>query len=415
MPRPIRRNDTTPALADLDLNTVELLTPIPIRERAVSEGWLQALIFANPSMLPTGKIRADAGHLIPIGREVGVQSGRIDCLYISPEGTHTLVETKLWANSEARRQVIAQIIQYAEELSGWTYEDLDQTTVAYTGKRLWDLVAPEAEKLGSTEQAFEDTVSQKLERADFLLLIVGDGIQHSVEKMAAFLEHPQLHYTLALIELQLFRQPGDERLLIMPSVVARVQEVERAVVRVKYRHERPEVDVDLDEPDEDASGRKRGQPLTEEEYLELIRTDERTTPQGLAVFERLYEFFNQHPRLNWRYGNDSAVVAYPKRNSKLREISLLTIGPFGIVKFHTGACNKALTKRFGEEEAARIHRPYEQALRTIFGTDVTWAEISVYIGDSHLSKAHGSVDALLNAIGSIARDIDALELAAAEA
>ena len=46
---------------------------------------------------------------------------------------------------------------------------------------------------------------------------------------------------------------------------------------------------------------------------------------------------------------------------------------------------------------------------------VTWAEISVYIGDSHLSKAHGSVDALLNAIGSIARDIDALELAAAEA
>ena len=42
------------------------------------------------------------------------------------EGYLTLVETKLWRNPEARRTVVAQIIDYASHLSTWTYDDLRQ-------------------------------------------------------------------------------------------------------------------------------------------------------------------------------------------------------------------------------------------------------------------------------------------------
>lgn len=137
----LKRNDTTPALANTSSNSAELLQRVFINERTLGEGWLQELIYTNPSVLPAGEVRVDASQLIPIGREVAVDSGRLDCLYVSPTGTLTLVEAKLWRNPEAHREVVAQIIQYADELSRWTYEDLDHAAITHTGKRLWDLLA----------------------------------------------------------------------------------------------------------------------------------------------------------------------------------------------------------------------------------------------------------------------------------
>lgn len=416
MLRSLRRNDTTPALADLNLNTVELLQPVPVTARTIDEGWLQTLIYTNPTLLPTGEVRPDAGHLIPIGREIGVESGRIDCLYVSPTGTLTLVETKLWTNADARREVIAQIIQYAEELSRWTYEDLDKTALTHTGKRLWDLVASDAADLGYREQEFQDAVSQKLEHADFLLLIVGDGIKRGVQNMAAFLQQtPHLHFTLALVELRLYQHPGDQRLLVVPSIVARVEEVQRAVVRVTYRsEEKPRVDVVLNEPTADEPGKKRRQPFEEEEFLEKFRSHKRNNADSIACLERIYDLVNNDPSLEIRYNLGSISIIYPRLNSKIGEASLLTIGPVGVAKFHTSSCRRNLTRRFGEEEAERIHKPYQEALLTILGPDVIKNEMSVTRGNSHLAKAYAQVETLLNAISTIARDMDTLTAATGE-
>ena len=41
---------------------------------------------------------------------------------MNSKGYITLVETKLWRNPDARRSVVAQIIDYAKELADWTYE-----------------------------------------------------------------------------------------------------------------------------------------------------------------------------------------------------------------------------------------------------------------------------------------------------
>lgn len=411
--RSLRRTDTTPALADLRLNKVELLKPIPLRERDISEGWLQTLIYANPTVLPAGEVRADAGPLIPIGREVGVQSGRIDCLYISPEGTLTLVETKLWANAEARRQVIAQIIQYAEELTHWTYEDLDRVAMGSTGKGLWDLVATSVAGLDLDQREFHDAVSQKLEHGDFLLLIVGDGIQRGVEKMAAFLQDtPHLHFTLSLVELKLYRQSRDERVLVVPSIVARVQEVERAVVRVTYRsEERPRVEVAISDASTEQPGKRKRQKFEEEEFLELFRNHELTRPESRAVFDRLYQMVNDHPRLSLRFNNGSAAVVYPKRDSKIGETSLLTIGPFGVCKLHWYSCRKNLIKRYGEGDADRLVQPYLDTLKGIFGEDLIRDGISVTRGTSHLSNANDQLETFLNAIATIAREMEERELA----
>lgn len=46
-------------------------------------------------------------------------------LYVTPTGRLAVVEAKLWRNPEARRKVIAQILDYAKELSRWSYETID--------------------------------------------------------------------------------------------------------------------------------------------------------------------------------------------------------------------------------------------------------------------------------------------------
>ena len=155
------------------------------------------------------------------------------------EGYLTLVETKLWRNPEARRTVVAQIIDYASHLSTWTYDDLRQAvlscrnndTVAFSDP-LVDLLSDGDDDVD--EQEFSDRMNRNLRLGRFVLLIVGDGIHEGVEKMADFLNQtPQLQFTLGLVEMGLYAlddkaQPAD--FFVQPRIVARTREVTRAVV-----------------------------------------------------------------------------------------------------------------------------------------------------------------------------------------
>ena len=66
------------------------------------------------------------GRLIPVGMEVPTPAGYIDNLFVTAEGHLVVVECKLWRNPEARRKVLAQIIDYAQSVSSWQYDDLEK-------------------------------------------------------------------------------------------------------------------------------------------------------------------------------------------------------------------------------------------------------------------------------------------------
>ncbi len=66
---------------------------------------------------------------------------------VYPRGYLTIVETKLWRNPEARREVVGQIVDYAKELSTWDVEELvaslaeaDETKIGSTTKELYEYV-----------------------------------------------------------------------------------------------------------------------------------------------------------------------------------------------------------------------------------------------------------------------------------
>ena len=294
------RRDGTPLIIDADGSRIEQLERLELGDRELSEGWLQDKLFRFPQLLPIEDIDPGFGPLIPIGREISTPAGPVDNLYISPQGLLTLVEAKLWRNPEARRTVVGQILDYAKELSQWTYEDLDARARKATGGSLFSLVSKSGNQTAD-EPRFIDAVSRNLRAGRFLLLIVGDGIREEVELLAEFLQTaPQLRFFLSLVELQLYRA-ADRSLLVVPIVVARTKEIERAIVRVETTSQ-AQVDVSLDiGTGRDDDGKGSRSTLSREEFFEDLKRSDAAT-ETVEVAQMLLDTFqdDEHFFVDWK-------------------------------------------------------------------------------------------------------------------
>jgi hypothetical protein len=234
------RELATPLIIDGDKAT--RLERVPLGESLKPESWLQELLFSHPGLLPAGQIDHAFEDLLPVTRELRTPSGPVDLLYVNAKGYLCLVETKLWRNPEARRSVVGQVIDYAQQVARWSYDDLVQAVRRSSGAQGTTLhpdpliAALHVAGQQVDEKVFIDSVSRTLRRGSFLLLIVGDGIQEGIEHMVEFLQRsPQLLFTLGLVEMAIFRftDGGRQRLLVLPRTLARTREVTRAVVEVR--------------------------------------------------------------------------------------------------------------------------------------------------------------------------------------
>jgi hypothetical protein len=221
---------------------------------AYNEGWLQDLLYKHPESLPVAEINPSFAGLIPICREMLTPAGPIDVLYATSGGRLAVLEAKLWRNPEARRKVIGQILDYAKELSHWTYETLDAAVLAArrrdqgTARSLFEVVREQHVELD--ESQFVDAVSRSLRRGDLLLLIAGDGIRENIGAITNFIEdHGTLHFTFGLIEMAIYRMP-DGMHLVQPRVLAHSEVIRRIVVDVRGGQ--------LDEPDLESEDEETG-------------------------------------------------------------------------------------------------------------------------------------------------------------
>jgi hypothetical protein len=202
-----------------------------------NEDWLQDLLYNHPQSLPIAEINPSFAGLIPICREMLTPAGPLDVLYATRQGRLAVLEAKLWRNPEARRKVIGQILDYAKELSHWTYETLDAAVRAARrrdqgdARSLFEVVRDQHADLD--EAQFIDSVSRSLRRGDLLLLIAGDGIRENVGAITNFIEdHGTLHFTFGLVEMAIYRMP-DGKHLVQPRVLAHSEVIRRIVVDVR--------------------------------------------------------------------------------------------------------------------------------------------------------------------------------------
>lgn len=218
------------------------------KEKLFDEHWLQELLIKNPSLLPSKELDEEWPELIPLGREVPVKAGSIDNLYITPNGLICLVETKLWRNFEAHRTVVAQIIAYAKDLAGMTFDSfkecVEKSTLFNKKPNFWYRISRHLKGLNRIE--FQHGVQESLNHGRFLLLIVGDKIYPEVALILDTIQSaPNLEYKIGLIELHMYREKGDSKwpVLVLPHIVMKTKEKIRSVVRIIYEGKKPDIDV----------------------------------------------------------------------------------------------------------------------------------------------------------------------------
>lgn len=244
----------------LSAEGVHPLTPLSLGggQDQVSEAELQDLIHRFPQLLPISEIDSIFAGAVPICRELATRAGPIDNLLLTAAGLPVLVECKLWRNPQARREVVGQILDYAKELARWTASDL-QREASRSLKRSGNVLVEALVDAGYTvdEIAFNDALSANLKRGRFLLLIVGDGIQESVESIAEYLQqNVGLHFTFGLVELPIYLMPDGKR-LVSPRIVARTAVINRSVIAVPegYKIDEPSSDEEMPAEDMDPASR----------------------------------------------------------------------------------------------------------------------------------------------------------------
>jgi hypothetical protein len=195
------------------------------------------MLYNYPELLPVDQIEPGFGLLVPVCLELPSSAGRIDNLYVTETGNLAIAECKLWRNPEARREVVAQIIDYAHSMAQWSYQDLEagiRSARQVDGKQidggLYSLVSENREL---DEPQFIDAVSRNLRLGRLLLLLVGDGIREGVETLTDYLQmHAGFHFTLGIVEMAVFKLPP-HGLLVQPRVLARTVNIPRGIVRLE--------------------------------------------------------------------------------------------------------------------------------------------------------------------------------------
>ncbi|MEO8689107.1 MAG: hypothetical protein ABI611_12935 [Solirubrobacteraceae bacterium] len=200
-----------------------------------NENALQQLLAEHPELLPGDAIDPDnPRRFILVGREVQVAGYRVDHLFIDHEAVPTLVETKLEANREIRRLVVAQMLDYAAnaasewdaaKLSGWLAD-----------------IAGDTDALASLDHQFETDdefwaqAEQNVRDGKVRLLFLSSEIPDSLRRVVEFLNERMTPTEVLAAELRQFGGEGGNRIL-QSSLVG---QTERARA-VKGQSSRPSV------------------------------------------------------------------------------------------------------------------------------------------------------------------------------
>ena len=246
------------------------------------ENWLQNLLHDQPDILPIRQIEPGFGVAVPVARELSCGHGYVDNLYVTPTGEIILVEAKLWSNPQARREVVAQALDYVAALMRLDYEGLELAVGNAAGNKhkLYSYFNNHPDAVGEAD--FIDAVSNNLKRGRMLVLVVGDGIRREAEAMASLLQsHAGAHFTFALVELAMWRNVATGDILVVPDTLAQTVMIERGVVRLENGV--------LQVGSALARVADKPQSISEEMFYEELEKIDPALPSSIQAFLRLVE------------------------------------------------------------------------------------------------------------------------------
>jgi Holliday junction resolvase-like predicted endonuclease len=137
-----------------------------------------------------------------VGRQVGVEGGRIDLLAIDPQSRWIIIEVK---RGILRRETIAQIIDYASSIQEMTANELRTKVDQYlqNNDSSLDTLIGEKEAANALDS----------ENRELLLFVVGTGRAPGLERMTNYLAD-RFQLPITLISFDVFQLPTGEQILV---------------------------------------------------------------------------------------------------------------------------------------------------------------------------------------------------------
>ena len=207
-----------------------------LEERFSNEDELQALIAEHPELLDGEQIRpGDPRRWLLITREKGIadssESGArwsVDHLIVDQDAVPTLVEVKRGSNSEIRRTIVGQMLDYAANApQTWTAEELRQTFEETASQDGVDPDEKLRELLETDDEAdcdqFWEKVETNLTAQKMRLLFVADEIPDELERIVMFLNAQMPNVEVLAVEIKQFK--GQSSQTLVPRVIGRVANV----------------------------------------------------------------------------------------------------------------------------------------------------------------------------------------------
>ena len=212
--------------------SLRTMSPAPFQNEDV----FQALLERYPALLTASTFgEAEPRRWILVRREMGVAdradaSGRwsLDHLFLDQDGVPTLVEIKRATDTRARREVVAQMLDYAANaVSWWRVSELVEHFRSTCAKQsrtseqaLQELLQTEA----VDEEAFWRKVQANLTSGRIRLLFVADVIYPELQRIVEFLNEQMNPAVVAAVELRPFSSGADR--LISPRVIGETQKAQ---------------------------------------------------------------------------------------------------------------------------------------------------------------------------------------------
>ena len=205
----------------------------PLEEEPFStEDELQSLIAEHPELLDGEQIQpGNPRRWLLITREKGISetsdSGArwaVDHLIVDQDAVPTLVEVKRRSNSEIRRTIVGQMLEYAAHASRtWNADQLRRTfeeSSASQGHKPSEVLGRllETDDEPDTE-GFWEKVATNLSARRIRLLFVADEIPDPLERVVEFLNAQMPNIEVLAVEVKQFR--GSQTQTLVPRVLGR--------------------------------------------------------------------------------------------------------------------------------------------------------------------------------------------------
>jgi hypothetical protein len=181
---------------------------------------LQKLLADSPSLISIEEIKENIAPLIIGVREIGLPgSGYTDILAFNESGDIAIIECKLAQNTEIKRKVVAQVLEYSAYLWNMSYDDLNQIILQRSKKNLVDLVKEKVIDPNWDEETFRLNLQNNLNSGTFLIIIAVDYVNDELLKTARFVNgcgNPS--FSFSILEIQHYKNESTE--ILVPHMIS---------------------------------------------------------------------------------------------------------------------------------------------------------------------------------------------------